>query len=256
MLRTALKPRWLALLGLVVLIVIAFIQLGRWQLGVAQDKARVEAVKQAGQRPVVDLTTLLRPHQDFPPEVGGRMITTTGSYAAGQVLVDGRLLDGTRGYWVITPFTVESTGATLAMLRGWTPTATTPPPPQGSVTVRASLAPGESPSETGLPEGHLSSVDLARLVNRWHGDLYNGFGFVQDEQPTPLEATTAGLTRVPPPVPASGVQWRNAAYALQWWVFAAFAVYLWLRMVHLAAKEERAPVIVKQTATKEEASLP
>lgn len=256
MLRTALKPRWLALLGLVILIVVAFVQLGRWQLGVAQDKARVEAVKSAGQKPVVDLTTLLRPHQGFPAEVGGRMVTTTGTYAAGQVLVQGRLMDGRAGYWVITPLTVEATGATLAMLRGWTPTPTAPPAPEGAVTVRASLAPGESPSQSGLPEGRLSSVDLARLVNSWHGDLYNGFGFVQDERPSPPAATTAGLTRVPPPVPASGVQWRNAAYALQWWVFAAFALYLWVRMVHQAHREEQAPVIVKAAPTKEEAPLP
>ena len=44
MLRTALKPKWLALLALALLIGIAFVQLGRWQLGVAHDKARAEAI--------------------------------------------------------------------------------------------------------------------------------------------------------------------------------------------------------------------
>jgi surfeit locus 1 family protein len=37
---------------------------------------------------------------------------------------------------------------------------------------------------------------------------------------------------VPPPaLVGSGLSWRNAAYALQWWVFALFAAYMWWRMV-------------------------
>ena len=238
MIRTALKPRWLGLLGVVILIIVAFIQLGRWQLGVAHDKARIEAVKEAGAKPVVDVTTLLRPHEEFPAAAGGRLVTATGTYAAGQVLVQDRLLDGRAGYWVITPFTVTSNGATLPLLRGWTPQAHAPPIPAGELTIRASLAPSESPSRTGLPDGVLSSVDLARLVNSWPGDLYNGFGFVQDEQPTPAAETTQALTRVPPPMPSTGVNGRNAAYAVQWWVFAAFALFLWVKMVHQAHREE------------------
>ena len=35
----------------------------------------------------------------------------------------------------------------------------------------------------------------------------------------------------PPPEVSSGVSWRDAAYALQWWVFALFAGYMWWRMV-------------------------
>ena len=45
MLRTALKPRWLGLLALVVVVMVAFSMLGLWQLNVARDKGRAEAVK-------------------------------------------------------------------------------------------------------------------------------------------------------------------------------------------------------------------
>lgn len=253
MLRTALKPRWLGLLGVVILVIVAFVQLGRWQLGVAHDKARVAAVKEAGARPPVDVTALLAPHEPFPADGSGRMITATGTYAAGQVLVSGRLLDGHPGYWVVTPFTVTSTGATLPLLRGWTPTPTAPPPPTAQLTIRASLAPGEAPSRTSA-DGILTSVDLSRLVNAWSGDLYNAFGFVQDERPAPPAATMADLTRVPPPLPPSGLQWRNAAYAIQWWIFAAFALYLWVRMVHQAHRDEGVPVMVATSHPPKEAS--
>ncbi len=39
------------------------------------------------------------------------------------------------------------------------------------------------------------------------------------------------LAKVPTPVAPTGLNWRNAAYAVQWWVFALFALWLWWRMV-------------------------
>ncbi len=36
---------------------------------------------------------------------------------------------------------------------------------------------------------------------------------------------------VPPLDTGGGLQLRNAAYAVQWWLFAAFALLLWWRMV-------------------------
>ena len=39
------------------------------------------------------------------------------------------------------------------------------------------------------------------------------------------------MERVPPPDLPSGLTLRNAAYALQWWVFAAFGLWMWWKMV-------------------------
>ncbi len=231
MLRTALKPKWLALLALALLIGIAFVQLGRWQLGVAHDKARAEAIEAAGKEPVVVLSTLLTPHTEFPPAAGGRLVTATGSYDEGQVLIPARLLDGKDGFWVLTPLRLGGSGAIFPVLRGWTPQAQAPVPPPGEVTVTASLAPGESPAEGSYPPGQLGSVDLSRLVNTWDGDLYNAFGFAQRESSGTTALDPAPLTHVPPPRPDTGLNGRNAAYALQWWIFAAFALVMWLKMV-------------------------
>jgi surfeit locus 1 family protein len=70
-------------------------------------------------------------------------------------------------------------------------------------------------------------VDTSLLVNTWSGDLYNAFVFLQSEDP----ATGPRLTPVPTPLGDTGIQWRNTAYAVQWWVFALFALWLWWRMV-------------------------
>ena len=65
-------------------------------------------------------TRVLTPHSPFPQDGTGRRITATGRYdGSGQVLVTPRLLRGERGYWVVTPLVVRSTGARIAVVRGF-----------------------------------------------------------------------------------------------------------------------------------------
>ena len=85
------------------------------------------------------------------------------------------------------------------------------------------LAPGESPRTGPLPRAG-RSVDL-RARQRVARDLYNAVVFASAESAvgTPL---AAALTRVPPPL-ATRLNLRNAAYAVQWWVFGLFAIWMW-----------------------------
>src|SRR6478672_4667570 len=202
------RPRWLGLLGLVLVVMVVFTLLGLWQLNVAKDRGRAEAVAAAPKRPVATLATVLRPHATFPADGSGRRVRATGRYdGPGQVLVTPRLLHGRPGYWVVTPLVVEGTGARLAVVRGFVsdPAAATRPTAAGPVTVSGSLAPAESPSDAGaaLPDGQLASVDLAHLVNRWGGQIYNAFVFATAERPD-VTTRTAGIVRVPPPPPGGG----------------------------------------------------
>lgn len=238
MLRTALRPRFLGLLGLVVLVGIAFGFLGRWQLGVAESTAYREAVEQARAQEPAALTSVLEPFAPFRGDLSSRPVTAQGRYSAdGQLLVPDRRLDGVPGLWVLTPFVVEGTGATLAVVRGFvTDPSDAGPPPAGDLTLSGGLAPGESPVSEPVGEGQIGSVDLSLLVNSWPGDIYNAFLFLESEDP----AAAAQPTRVPTPLPDTSIQWRNAAYAVQWWVFALFALWVWFRMVREETLREEA----------------
>lgn len=239
------KPRWLGLFACVLAVMITFGMLGLWQLNVARDKGRAQEVSAAPTQPVADIATVLSPHGSFPHDGNGRRITATGRYdGSEQVLVTPRLLRGKPGYWVVTPLIVRSTGARIAVVRGFvsdpaqaiaaefaTELAT-------EVTVSGTLAPGESPAgdpahaDPALPDGQMAALDLSLLVNRWPGALYNAFVFATAEQPDLTSVASPAVEKVPPPALVSGaLSWRNAAYALQWWVFALFAAYMWWRMV-------------------------
>ena len=247
MLRTALRPRWLGLLAVVVVVAAACLQLGLWQLHVAQDKGLADALRKAHEARPALLDTVIRPHQAFPNAQSGRAVTVVGGYAGSdQFLVGPRRLEGRTGFWVVTPMVVQETGARVAVVRGFATDATRPvDPPSGTVSVDGSLAPGESPAAapSGLPawpQEARGSIDLAVLVNEWPGELYNAFVFAQSEKSSTGAGIPVpdGLERVPPPEVTGGLKWRNAAYALQWWVFAAFAAFMWFRMVREDAQRD------------------
>lgn len=243
MLRTLFTPRWLALLGVVVAVCVAFVWLGLWQLAVAQDSAIEDLQAQRDALVEKPLEEVLTPHAPFPADGAGHPVVVQGEYdGARQFLVPGRVLDGQAGYWVVTPLLTDGgagrAGALIPVLRGFVgDPAQADVPPAEPLTVRGELAPGESPyfGEEALPEGQHGTIDLSLLANEWPESFYNGFIFSTAEEP---QLTAAGLEHVPPPqLTAGDIDWRNLGYALQWWVFAAFAVFMYVKLLHDAARD-------------------
>lgn len=249
-LRTLFTPRWLLLLAAVIAVCVAFGWLGAWQLSVAQHDAieRIQAERDALTEKPLD--EVLAPHAAFPQEGSGHPVIAEGTYdGTRQFLVPGRMLDQQSGYWVVTPLLLHEGSAVIPVLRGFvTDPAQADVPANEPVTVRGELAPGESPyfGEEPPPAGQRGTIDLSVLANEWPEEFYNGFIFSTSEEPV---LTSDALTHVPPPVlTAGGLDWRNLGYALQWWVFAAFAVFMFVKMLHDAARGRSGPPPTVMTA--------
>ena len=242
-LRALFTPRWLGFLGLAVLAVALCVLLGLWQLGVARDEGLKNAVAAAGTSARAPLPDVLAPHSPFTPQLSNRPVTATGTYTAerGFVVVDRRLGDRS-GSWVVTPLVTPE--GTVAVLRGFVPgSPTSPQPPAGVVTVDGTLGPGESPRPgPALPGDQRRSIDLAQLVNEWPGDLYNAVIFASQEQAggAMVDVGAQTLDRVPPPTLDAPLNLKNAAYAVQWWVFGLFAIWMWWKMFRAEQQGEPA----------------
>lgn len=227
----------LGLLAAAVVFVTGCVIAGLWQWGVAQDRGS-KAMKNEGDRPVVALDTEIKPQQTFPADGSLQPVRFTGHYdPSDQVLVSGRVLHGQHGYWVVTPVVVDSTGARIPVVRGFvTEPAQAQKPASTPVTITGELAPGEAPSANNPPPGQLTSVDLAAMLSKWGGNIYNGFVFLTHEQPA---MHTPRVQAFPPPKPGStGLSLVNAGYALQWWSFAGFAVFIFFRELRREAHPE------------------
>jgi surfeit locus 1 family protein len=248
--RTALKPAWLALLALLVAVVIAFYQLGMWQIGVSSNTASRELAAAQAARPTEPLAQVTAPHQTFPDDGAGLSVRVTGEYVADlQFLVPKRLLDGQPGYWVVTPVRTEASGspALLPVVRGFvTDPGLADVPPAAPVVLEGALAPAETPVAGDLPDGLRGAIDTADLANEWDLPIYNAFVFLVQESPA---LTAAEVVPVPPPVfGESGIEWRNFGYGLQWFVFAAFAVYMYYRFLRDATRKDAEEALTQAPA--------
>lgn len=244
MLRVLTSPRMLALHLLAVVAVTAATLLGFWQLEAWEARRAAEARDLAGAAPL-PLQEVMGPDDPYPAAFVGQPVEVTGEYVdAGSFLVGDRVVEGRSGYWVVTPLAVcaSGTGKTAAVgeagscadepavpvVRGWTARAVVPPAPEGTVALTGWLQPPEGsgardddPTDDVLPE-----LRIADAIQRVDQDLYGAYLIARDAEP--------GLRGVSPdslPEPETFTALRNLLYAIEWWVFAAFALFVWGRWV-------------------------
>ncbi len=231
--RDLFAPRLLALHAVALAALGAMVVLGVWQLGSYQQQHQNLAAERANAAPV-PIDDVLGPNEAFTAEADARPVTVAGSYGDEQLLVDG---DDNRTPWLVTPL-VTGNGSAVLVVRGRAGSTDDWPPPTGPVTVDGVLLPSQQ-AEPNAPQqpGVVPALNIARLVGSFDHDLYSGYVILTQQRPAAPDA----LPLVQPPdaeVPfTTGL--RNLMYALQWWAFAAFALFMWWRIGRDLIREQR-----------------
>jgi cytochrome oxidase assembly protein ShyY1 len=241
--RTILTPRWSGLLALAVAIAAVMCVLGVWQLDVYQSKTAAATAKRAEAAPV-SLQSLFAINAGLPSKAVGRRVTVSGTWgpAADQIFVSGRRYDVQDGFWVVTPLLLDggngsSTGAgksadAVMIIRGWVPTVDSRAalPPAGPVQVVGAVTASEAEDASGAAaKGRvLPSLRIPTIVHLVDYRVYDAFVVLASAVPT--SANAPAIVPAPsPPTDHAGL--RNVAYAVQWWIFALFTLWMWGRMV-------------------------
>lgn len=226
--------RWFAprVLGLHLFAIAAIsfcLLMGSWQLGV-YDERQADPGSDQIEASTEDLLDVWRPGQVFTKELDQKPVVVTGTFrpAAEQLWITDQPQGDASGVWLVAPITVDD--AELLIVRGWAdePSASFPAVPAGQVSFDAVLQPGD-PAETGWDpvDRTIGSVRIPTLLNELaYDDLWSGYAIATDSQ------ISGGLDVVE--VTTAKVSWtqggRNLGYGLQWWVFAAFTLFMWWRM--------------------------
>ncbi|MGI9157314.1 MAG: SURF1 family protein [Marmoricola sp.] len=227
-----LAPRFWGGHLLMVLCVAIAVGLGLWQLHAWQDRREAATVDLTHATPVA-LGSLMGGDDPFPGKALGRPVAFSGHWlTTGTVYISGRVRGGRDGYWAVSPLLVDGTSSAMAVVRGWSakPTAA---PATGTAHVIGWLQAGEgqglvdeNPQDDVLPEMRIGS-----LVQHVDADLYSGYvigrSFTADSS-----TSAAGLATVTPaqaPTVSSTTALRNFLYAIEWWVFGVFALFIWFR---------------------------
>ncbi|GAA1490233.1 SURF1 family protein [Brachybacterium sacelli] len=246
MLRTALRPRFLGLLALMVVATLVCGLLASWQWDRAHQAITDEA---DGAERRGDLEEVLDVGEAVTNAIVGDIVTATGHYDPDeQVVVPGRNIDGTDAAIVVTALQVDladGSTARLPVARGWVPAdeltgpdgeidpTLAPEVPAGEVEVTGRLEASESASG-GVDNGVVEEIATPMLVNEWGSPMYSGYLAQVDPN--------AGLQPMPEAESdfSKGLNWQNIGYSFQWVLFGGFFLYLWWRSVRTAYLDELA----------------
>lgn len=223
-------------LALTALVVAVCVVLGYWQWTRASQQAITVAPE-----PAVPIAEVLLPATKASPAVG-RQVTVVGTWAdEDPVIVVGRDVDGVPAQMLVRALTVDAdatgTGepATLAVIVGWRPEGAEAGPGVGqeetAVTLTGYLrAPEEAtvgdPAVADPQPGvvYTDSISPSEWAQQWPSPLYSAVLSSYEETP--------GWQPLPPPPPETTLNFRSIAYAVEWWLFGLFALFIswrWMR---------------------------
>ncbi|MFH8252060.1 SURF1 family protein [Microbacterium sp. B2969] len=243
-----LRGRWIAMLGLCLVVAGIFAWLGQWQLGRA---VQVDPTPEGATEIVRPIADVVQPGEYLTDSLVGQRVEVTGTYLPQDFLVvSSRYNDGVEGYWVTGQLRVDGTASptSVAVAVGWAPTLEkaqaaakkleAEPATAAPVTVTGRLIADEGPvtPPRGSDPQTMTRMSPAALLGQWHDvdglDVYRQY--------VASESASGGLADIhsSPPRQGSGVNWLNIFYAIEWAVFAGFAFYLWYRLAKDAWEKE------------------
>ncbi|MGA8113373.1 MAG: SURF1 family protein [Actinocatenispora sp.] len=221
-------PRWVLYGLLAVVLAVAMVFLGRWQMHRYEERsginARIDTHAQAAPVPVTDVLRTGHPPAD---QAEYTRVTMTGRYDRDRlVLARARTVDGTVGYEVLVPLRLDD-GHTVLVDRGWLPPRAdtvsepaVPPAPRGEVTVVGQVRlPESGTGSTIRHDGHVEvrRINPADIAGTLPYPVLGGYVTLTGQTP----AAPAAFTPIP-------VEHQNAAlnfsYIVQWWLFAGMAL--------------------------------
>jgi surfeit locus 1 family protein len=235
MVRFLVRPRWLVLLAITLVVSTTCIRLAIWQWHRLSDRrAYIAAVDAGASLPPIPLAEL------FPAsEVGGseayRRVVATGEYdVAHEIVLYGRTLKEQPGNHLLTPLVLPD-GRAVIVDRGWVPFEMNSPPvagalpPAGTVEVTGILEPTDPPGQAGPAAGPITTtttVDVSRLAQQLPYRVLPLYLWLQSQSPEQTNSEPA-----PAPLPPLD-EGPHLGYLIQWLTFAViflggYALLVW-----------------------------
>ncbi|UOR02634.1 hypothetical protein MUN77_04810 [Leucobacter allii] len=248
------RPQWLLALLFALAVAAGFAWLGQWQLGSAIRTSAVEAVDTETPRALAEVSTTAQGVTEAGAAV---VVRLDGAFVAGDTrVVAPRDNQGERGAWVVGHLVAEGpdaeAGAHLAVAIGWAPSTVLAEDAIAELEADPAFAEPRSiegrympPEGPQIPDGDedpqvMRTMMPAFLANSWSevdAPVYSGY-LVLHADGAPAGASALAAIDSVPALPPEQVNWLNVFYAIEWVVFAGFAVFFWFRLTRDAWERE------------------
>ncbi|HUH53254.1 MAG TPA: SURF1 family cytochrome oxidase biogenesis protein [Microbacteriaceae bacterium] len=234
------SPKWILALLLALGVAAGFASLAQWQMGTAVKLQQPE-IDSETVYPIGEITATQTP---LTEDSAARMVSMTVDIVGSDTLaVDDRMNFGEQGAWVVSHAVEQNNNAHLTVALGWLPDIAEAKKFADSfqsvenIKLTGRYMPQESVAlpSPGTPTDHLRTLSVGQVINLWEpfeGEAYAGYIV----SATPFEGLE--LIESVPPLPQETINWLNLFYAVEWVVFAGFAVFFWYRLARDAWEKE------------------
>lgn len=229
------QPKWVLALFAALVMAAIFSLLGQWQL---ERSFRTVGLSQEEQQKVLQLEQILVPGKAVTQDQDGKpvMFKATPKKDRGYIVAN-RQQDGISGYWLIFDYVTEK-GYTLVVANSWWPTEeearaalvvmTDSKAPAVIQEFRGNLLATEAPEPLNPAKPDvLESLSTAQLANLYSPDkpltIYSGA--------VALAGKGDGSIVIKPQEEFVELNFLNIFYAIEWVLFAGFAIFMWWRLV-------------------------
>jgi len=216
--KVALTPKWIGALFLALAVAAIFAALGQWQL----DRALTTVGTKTTQT-TTPLETLTKPGQGFKTDDTARKVTIDIAESEFLGRVANRKQDNKTGTWHLALATLTNGNKLVIAYDFSTEKSFFIFAPNGKLS--GYYLPSEEPKTI---KGKLfRSLSVEQLINQTNtptGPVYPGFVAISDK-------TVANPIVIEQQQQKTEINALNAFYAVEWALFAGFAVFLWWRMV-------------------------
>lgn len=239
-----LKPKWLALTIIAILLQPAFWELSQWQIRRLHERQahNLTVTTNESQSPVAaeEILSTGNGKNSFDPSYEWRTVDVVGKWIPEkQVLVRKQSYESNLGFWVVTPFKSTS-GLVVLVNRGWVPASgsakespavSSPPSGLTEILGRIRIAASRTePEPTDLPSGQVDRIVPSEVLA---GDEYVSNAYLELTQSIP-ESRGADLQPILAPEISEG---PHRSYAIQWVLFAILTLVGWGILVRKELQE-------------------
>ncbi len=222
-------PKWIGFAALMISMSAVMVGLGDWQLHRYHERHGINVrIADAKLVAPVPLTSTLSLDHPLPSSQEWVRVTVSGTYAADKTVVAReRTVNDTIGFEIVTPL-VLADGSAVLVDRGFLPgddasnvLPKVPPAPTGIVSVTGRVHLPESKPDAPIHlDGHLAVRRISPSTvagDLGYPALYQDYVLLDQQTPA-----VHGFTTIPADTQPA---WMNAGYTVQWWAFAALALF-------------------------------
>ena len=214
----------------VLLLVLVFIALGKWQLDRAGDLKTMQAAAKVVDQKVYSLNELAQPSVALDSRHVNKTVSVTGFYVANFKAPLQKDAAGKVSDWEVALLQVDGPSplSGILVVRGlWADRLKNPEVAMSTkIELVGTLQPHQYDDRAENVPGVISRLDSSVIVGISDLALYDGFIVAKTETTREGALTRDRVVAAAPVSKVAGYYWQHISYVAIWWLMAAIALYL------------------------------